>query len=920
MSGIQGYNRLINQYEMFDKSLNKESNVKPVRVDKVAKEILLQPARNVQPDFVIIQQASNPATFRKDLDDIQKMITDPKVSGVDLLKLAEKMKSVLTTVCVIAPPGSDVSKELAQQLLRLHETNLKIIKEKFDSYEHLTDEVDNKEGLTFDNLDKQTAKILSEFNNDMKLYRNLISPEYEQALYRTLENLGTLDTFQPNSPPTDLDKAYSTTLQDFKNRLATPRSKPSPPPLPPLPFAPPLPPKPHLHPPALPIRPPPIPVRPPPIPSKHQLMHQALREDLNNRTAFEALSGKAQGTFLIRNSGSTPGGKVLHYVDKGTIQTYTLNPKEGQKGYQLAWINSAREAEDEGAVIENLEDLFEYPLLNGAKLTIPLAKPGEVPPPMPPPLPNVSSDEKILPPIPRTVPPPTPKRTLKPEQQKQMMTVIQKVTSFIPTGYNPATDTTLTPEERNLINKIIDLSKASSAAVVQSYGVKPGAPPPPEYFLDQLVDVRQFLILMQKKTTHDQLTTKDINKKLDVLNELNKELHLSNISFSSSEPLEAKTRASIQKLNFNLLQLLETQPGKMQSGEGTCITGIGVCGVLGLLGAFITDPNKKTEFLSHLGLYDKTKEQGLSPQQKEAICQAVDNAFNATLDELTNFTGPNGKIAVTQTVASRSDVDSKIISNLREKFHATFVEKLSNDPTIAANTLNQIVKKATGDAIPSLFSEISQSVDKVLVNTVSFQGAWTTPFDPDKNRLIDFTCANGNTVPKKFMCDKRDVDFYQQAPSLEMPGFKIIALNYISPEGKALKSVKILPANAEDLPMLLDRFAKEPDYVQKCLRKAEHKEVDIMIPKLKISKRADITEPLRTMTGLPKLPQTIQQVELIEDEKGTSMEAATAMFTPKGLGTDFHATHSHITMITDEHDTPLMVATIKDESMLGEKE
>ncbi len=117
----------------------------------------------------------------------------------------------------------------------------------------------------------------------------------------------------------------------------------------------------------------------------------------------------------------------------------------------------------------------------------------------------------------------------------------------------------------------------------------------------------------------------------------------------------------------------------------------------------------------------------------------------------------------------RFDIANSLWANEDVPFHAAFLEAVKQafearsesrdfrDPATLAE-INAWVEQSTNGLIDRILDELDPELALLLINAISFDGAWTTRFDPGETSLQGFTRADGSTVQVDMM-SIRDVEF-----------------------------------------------------------------------------------------------------------------------------------------------------------------
>lgn len=141
--------------------------------------------------------------------------------------------------------------------------------------------------------------------------------------------------------------------------------------------------------------------------------------------------------------------------------------------------------------------------------------------------------------------------------------------------------------------------------------------------------------------------------------------------------------------------------------------------------------------------------------------------------------------------------------------------------------MNDWVKEATRGKIPSIIDQIEPSHILFLINTVYFNGEWSSRFDKSQTTDAPFYLANGTSVQVKMMQQKEEFQYYQgeDYSALRLPyGDQSFAMTLILPEGSGdanglvndlgngLWEQLVEPVTVSEVNVYLPRFKVESTY------------------------------------------------------------------------------------------------------------
>jgi serpin B len=177
----------------------------------------------------------------------------------------------------------------------------------------------------------------------------------------------------------------------------------------------------------------------------------------------------------------------------------------------------------------------------------------------------------------------------------------------------------------------------------------------------------------------------------------------------------------------------------------------------------------------------------------------------------------------------------------------------------------------------------------VLANAVYLKAHWLSPFDAALTHMAPFTTAGGGTVQVPFM-EQRDTDYSYGAGE----DYQAIDLPYVS---NSLSMLAILPRGVS-----LSAFDRRltASSLAKLASSLGPRNVDLQMPKLKLSTQTSLNAPLRALGMTAAFgaqadfsalsTQRALNISLVEhaadlkiDEQGTVAAAATAIIGPTAV-------------------------------------
>lgn len=234
-------------------------------------------------------------------------------------------------------------------------------------------------------------------------------------------------------------------------------------------------------------------------------------------------------------------------------------------------------------------------------------------------------------------------------------------------------------------------------------------------------------------------------------------------------------------------------------------------------------------------------------------------------------------------------ISTDFVSDLMVMFGAQVLPEANLD------SINAWVRERTAGRIPSILDRLDPQFSLVLLNAITMKARWATPFDARQTANAPFTLASGESVPVKAMRSEAN---YAVA---EWRGVRAIRLPYAN----GAVAMHIIMSDAAD------RFAgrelgvqvRDIDALLSALTQAKPQRVELTMPKLHISTRADLapafqqlgmrrafgrTAEFARMLKSPGEAVMIDQIQhrvLVDvDEAGTEASAATAVAVAPGAG------------------------------------
>lgn len=150
--------------------------------------------------------------------------------------------------------------------------------------------------------------------------------------------------------------------------------------------------------------------------------------------------------------------------------------------------------------------------------------------------------------------------------------------------------------------------------------------------------------------------------------------------------------------------------------------------------------------------------------------------------------------------------------------------------------INKWVEDKTHERIRDLISSLHPDTRLVVVNAVYFKGKWALPFREDATHDDLFFLEGGGTVQAPLMQQQEQVRY------LQADGFQAVDLDY---QGDELSLLALLPDTKDGLRDLEHRLSAR--VFQDCVAKMVIREVDLVLPRVKLTWSSDIVPELSAL-------------------------------------------------------------------------
>ena len=240
---------------------------------------------------------------------------------------------------------------------------------------------------------------------------------------------------------------------------------------------------------------------------------------------------------------------------------------------------------------------------------------------------------------------------------------------------------------------------------------------------------------------------------------------------------------------------------------------------------------------------------------------------------------------------------------------------------VARKTINAWVEKKTRDKIKDLIppDALDDTTRLVLTNAIYFKGAWLHQFDPRATKSAPFHLTNGETIDTPTMRITRTLPFASH------DSFLMLQLPY---EGQGQSMIVLLPKKKDGLGELEKQL--NATTLSKWLQKLSTQEVDVKLPKFKVTAEVTLNDILKQMgmkdaftpgkadfSGMTTreslyISAVLHKAFVDVNEAGTEAAAATAVIIKTVLEppppTPFHADHPFVYLIRDNATGSILFA------------
>lgn len=249
----------------------------------------------------------------------------------------------------------------------------------------------------------------------------------------------------------------------------------------------------------------------------------------------------------------------------------------------------------------------------------------------------------------------------------------------------------------------------------------------------------------------------------------------------------------------------------------------------------------------------------------------------------------------------------------------------TSNTTKLADDINYYICVATEGRIRNAVkADLLQDLKLLIVDALFFKANWTHPFDPTDTKEDDFYNQQGKSLGRVNMMYHKAAHNVGDSNAL---GAQILEMTY--GKNEEFSMLILLPFESMPLKRLLNNLAMSPlDWISDFRRDDQPPEIDVFIPRFKVSSQIDLIPPLQytgirnifdnekaQLPGISDRPlfvsKTIQNVEIEVTEEGTVAAAATLVgLENRFLSRRFEANKEFVFMITHRKSNVILFAGV----------
>ncbi|GLG92684.1 Putative serine protease inhibitor 1 isoform B [Gryllus bimaculatus] len=292
--------------------------------------------------------------------------------------------------------------------------------------------------------------------------------------------------------------------------------------------------------------------------------------------------------------------------------------------------------------------------------------------------------------------------------------------------------------------------------------------------------------------------------------------------------------------------------------------------------------------LAHMGAKGKTAEEILAGLELPNDADLVKSGYNAIMKSLRS-TGDMTLEIANKVYSEQTFSVEQEFQLVAEKSFLAAAENVNfiGNPEGSRVVMNSWVEKQTHDKIKDLFGkgDITPDTKMVLINAVYFKGKWKHQFDPSKTSKEPFYITASQTKEVDMMHIKKKFGYLE----LEDLKAKLLVMPYI---GDSMFMVILLPNEVDGLQEMEKKL--HSINIADLMKRADHVEVEVTLPRFKIETTIDLVEPLQKLgvksmfdpefadfSGISKekglyVSKVVQKAFIEVNEEGSEAAAATA--------------------------------------------
>ena len=294
--------------------------------------------------------------------------------------------------------------------------------------------------------------------------------------------------------------------------------------------------------------------------------------------------------------------------------------------------------------------------------------------------------------------------------------------------------------------------------------------------------------------------------------------------------------------------------------------------------------------MTYAGAREETASQMQSTLRFPVSHDGIAPVFGEMHEALTRGQGEGVEFRIANSLWPHKDYTFKesYLTLIEQYFHSEIFQLDYNEPEAARQRINVWVEDTTNEKIKDLIPEgaLNSMTRMVLANAVYFNGNWTHAFKPEATSEQPFYADDGSEKKTMMMTGKLKAGYG------EVPGAQVLSMSY---EGNAYSMMMVLPEKDRRVGDLEAELSAETlaAWQGAIIR---HHEVDITIPKFKLTSEFSLSKALMAMgmtdafsgtranfsgmdgnTGSIFISDILHKAFVDVHEEGTEAAAATAV-------------------------------------------